>query len=126
MKVLVTGGRDFNNVQCVFRELAQLSPSRVIHGGASGADRLAGLWAEKHNVGVSVYPAKWDEHGKSAGPRRNQEMIDVEKPDVVLAFPGGRGTADCVRRAEAAGIRIVRATVQQSVATDPHEQCDLT
>ncbi len=111
MKVLVTGGRDFNDPSCVFRYLTQLAPTRVIHGGASGADRHADAWAREHKVGISCYPAKWDQYGKSAGPRRNQDMIDAEKPDVVLAFPGGRGTADCVRRAEAAGIRIVRAAL---------------
>jgi len=51
--------------------------------------------------------AKWSKHGRAAGPIRNQEMIDECKPDLVVAFPGGRGTADMVRRAKAAGIRVI-------------------
>ena len=45
---------------------------------------------------------------KSAGHIRNQVMLDKGKPDVVVAFPGGRGTADMVRRAEGAGIEVRR------------------
>lgn len=83
----------------------------LIEGGALGADRLARRWA--YTVGgitVETFPADWGAHGKAAGPIRNQRMIDEGKPDVVLAFPGGRGTADMIRRAEAAGIRVIRFT----------------
>ena len=52
------------------------------------------------------YPAQWDVYGRRAGPIRNQEMIDEGKPDGVVAFPGGKGTADMVRRAEAAGLKV--------------------
>ena len=48
-------------------------------------------------------PADWTKHGKAAGPIRNQKMLD-ECPDLVVAFPGGKGTADMVRRAMKAGI----------------------
>ena len=56
-----------------------------------------------------VFPAEWDKYGVSAGPIRNQKMIDEGKPDLVFAFPGGRGTTDMIRRAAVAGIRVVRA-----------------
>lgn len=52
------------------------------------------------------YPAQWSLHGRSAGPRRNQRMLDEGRPDLVLAFPGARGTADLVRRAQAAGVLV--------------------
>lgn len=45
-------------------------------------------------------------NGKAAGPIRNQRMLDEGKPDLVVAFPGGRGTADMVRRAKAAGVPV--------------------
>jgi hypothetical protein len=32
-------------------------------------------------------------------------------PDLVVAFPGGRGTADMVRRAKAAGCEVLEVTV---------------
>jgi hypothetical protein len=55
----------------------------------------------------SIYPADWTRHGKAAGPKRNQLMLDKEKPDLVIAFPGGKGTADMVARAKAQGFKVM-------------------
>lgn len=88
----------------------------VIHGFAPGADALAAQWARRNHVAEtgSLYRANWYPNGrhggldKSAGPRRNARMIEEGKPDLVVAFPGGRGTEDMVRRAEAAGVKAIR------------------
>jgi aspartokinase-like uncharacterized kinase len=105
--VLVCGGRDFADRDKLFRELdaiyAENRITKLIHGGARGADSLAGLWAATRGVPYQVFPANWEE-GKNAGPRRNQKMLTEGKPDLVVAFPGGRGTADMVRRAYAANV----------------------
>ncbi len=53
-----------------------------------------------------VYEADWHEHGRAAGPIRNARMIAEGRPDLVIAFPGGRGTADMVSRARKAGIEV--------------------
>lgn len=106
MRVLVTGGRSYSNRNRVAEELRKLEPTEVICGGAPGADFLAHSWALRADVKRTAVFANWRKHGKAAGPMRNQKMVDM-KPDVVLAFPGGRGTADCVRRARAAGIPII-------------------
>ena len=55
-----------------------------------------------------VYPADWRTHGRAAGPLRNARMIAEGKPDLVIAFKGNRGTQDCCRKAEAAGIPVRR------------------
>ena len=34
-------------------------------------------------------------------------MIDEGKPDVVIFFPGGSGTADMIAKADKAGIEII-------------------
>ena len=81
--------------------------TEVIHGGARGADYVMGEIAKAAGLPVSIYPADWRKHGKKAGPIRNQLMLDDGKPDCVLAYPGGRGTADMVRRAKVAGVRVV-------------------
>jgi hypothetical protein len=57
-------------------------------------------------VPVVRYPADWARHGNAAGLVRNQQMLDDGKPDLAVAFPGGKGTADMVRRARKAGIPI--------------------
>lgn len=119
MRVLVCGGRDFSDRDAVAFALKEYKPKPIatgvseaiiIVGGAPGADTLAEEWADCFGVRKRVFLANWAKHGKAAGPIRNQQMIDEGKPDLVIAFPGGRGTADMIRRAESAGIPVRRAT----------------
>lgn len=113
-RVIVCGGRDFADQDVVDNFLDSIVITEVIHGGASGADTLAGRWAQRRGVPVKVYPADWNKHGRAAGPIRNQQMLDTEDPTAVIAFPGGRGTADMVRRAEDYGVPIYRVDGNQS------------
>lgn len=112
MKVLVCGGRDYADRKRVWEELdnlhnaAPFNAFTVIQGGAPGADALAREWCVERKAPFWNYPADWKTHGRAAGPIRNQLMLDKGKPDLVLAFPGGRGTADMVRRAQAAGVQV--------------------
>jgi hypothetical protein len=84
----------------------------VIAGGASGADTLAEEWAKAQAIPCNVYHADWAKHVRAAGPMRNQQMLDEGRPTLVVAFPGGRGTADMVRRAREAGIETIAITQQ--------------
>lgn len=105
MRVLVCGGRDYENYDRIREELEDLgSISLLIHGGARGADSLAARWASENNIRVREFKADWEKYGKRAGPIRNAQMFREGSPDYVLAFKGGRGTADAVRRAKAANI----------------------
>ncbi len=116
MRVLVCGGRDFGKKESeklgMLSELAGLNIehrfTEIIEGGAPGADAGARIFGDIAGIPVKTYRASWLRHGKAAGPIRNQQMIDEGKPDMVVAFPGGRGTADMVSRAEKAGIKVVR------------------
>lgn len=114
MKVLVCGGRDFVDTSAVINFLFRLDDERpisaIIHGGANGADALGGRAAELLKVPCHVFRANWKRDGKAAGPLRNQRMLDEGKPDLVVAFPGGRGTADMVQRAKWAGIEVIEAS----------------
>lgn len=114
MRVLVCGGRDFEDYQFAQEKLDKLHRSiditHVISGHAKGADQLGEMWAEENCTPFTCYPANWDKHRKAAGPIRNQQMLDEGKPDVVLAFPGGRGTADMVKRAKKAGVRVIEVS----------------
>jgi hypothetical protein len=94
----------------VLKSLAALKPTAVAHGGADGADTLANAAALMLSVPVTEYPADWKSYGPSGGPIRNARMLGEFMPDVVLAFPGGAGTADMVKRARAAGVRVVVVT----------------
>lgn len=95
----------------VWAALSALNPSRVLVGCCpSGADRFAREWCRAHGVPFRRYVAQWGMFGRRAGPRRNQQMIDAApEGSTVLAFPrGGPGTADCIRRAVAAGLEVVQ------------------
>lgn len=107
MRVLVCGGRDFADRDRVFNALDKLNPDSIVQGGARGADALAVQWASARGIPYTTIAARWRLYGGAAGPIRNQAMLDLCKPDLVLAFPGGRGTADMVTRAVAAGIEVV-------------------
>lgn len=112
--VLVCGGRDYadrSSLYVVLNAAHSANPiKRLIAGGANGADALAVDWARSKNIPHTMFNADWEKHGRKAGPLRNQEMLDRGKPDIVIAFPGGRGTADMKKRAKAAGVPVVTIT----------------
>jgi len=111
MKVLVTGGRDFDDQNLVDTTLNRLhseSPIHcLIHGGAKGADQAAGDWARVNNVHKIECPSDWRRYGRAAGPIRNKSMLDNHRPDLLVAFPGGKGTAHMIGLARKARIKII-------------------
>jgi hypothetical protein len=112
MKILVCGGRNFEDRILLDRVLSELRQARpfdmVIHGDSRGADRLAGWWADRNGIQEVRCPAPWGVHGHGAGTMRNRAMLTLQ-PDLVVAFPGGRGTAHMVSIAKAAGIEVIQA-----------------
>lgn len=112
MKVLVCGGRDWSDADGAYRILDRLSQEwgpdvTIIEGDARGADRIAGYWARKRGHTNVKFRADWDAHGKRAGILRNERMLREGQPQIVVAFPGGRGTAHMVSIARAAGVEVV-------------------
>lgn len=107
MRVLVCGGRDYRNPKAVYATLAALGGvSCIIEGGAQGADCYAAEWADNTGTPHMRFIADWKAHGRAAGPIRNKRMLDEGKPDLVISFPGGRGTANMVKQARAAGVEV--------------------
>lgn len=116
MRVLITGSRNWTDEDLIWDVLFEYLPARgslmhtvvLVHGDCpTGADAIASLvWTANGGL-EEPHPANWAKHGKAAGPLRNQEMVNLGA-DVCLAFPLGesRGTRDCMRRAEAAGIPV--------------------
>ena len=127
MRILVTGSRnltDYNKVvMAISAALETLYANKpedkkivIVHGGAKGADTLAGDFVSQaraylKNLGYTIkeeiHKADWDNVGKYAGPIRNQRMVD-SGADICVAFPEkeSKGTKDCIRRAERAGIPV--------------------
>lgn len=110
MVILVCGGRNYSNFQRLGEELdywlQKADALEVITGGARGADSLAERWCTLMGVKCRVFPANWDEHGRGAGHIRNSKMLDEGKPDLVIACPGGKGTADMVAKAHRRGVKV--------------------
>lgn len=108
--VLVTGGRDYSDRRIIFLSLTKyhrLEPiSLLVQGWARGVDQLAHQWAVENDVPSTgqkyrITHADWTRYGNGAGPLRNRRMFDDTRPDVVIGFHGGNGTADMLRYAEA-------------------------
>jgi predicted polyphosphate/ATP-dependent NAD kinase len=103
VRILVCGGRDYGNFDHVKQMLDGLLQQHkefiIIEGGAKGADTLARTWAQNRNVIVETYVANWQQDGKAAGPIRNELMLSTGI-DLVVAFPGGRGTNHMVSIAQ--------------------------
>jgi predicted Rossmann-fold nucleotide-binding protein len=112
MRLIVCGGRFYDDAAEVARRLGAIHARHgitlLIHGGAPGADRLAGRWAEERGIPTRAYPADWRKWDRAAGPIRNAAMLRVEKPDAVVVFPGGIGTKNMIDLAEKAGVPVWR------------------
>lgn len=115
MKLLVCGGRNFNDKRLLVAVLDEIRTALlpncvdvVIQGGAKGADTLAGEWAIETGIHCAEVKALWDYHGKSAGPIRNRVMCDLlNNKDLVVAFPGGNGTNHMIRTARENRIPVI-------------------
>lgn len=110
LRVLVCGGRNYDDAIRVQEVLDRVDPVAICHGGARGVDALAGEWARARGVPCHVYEADWGVYGKKAGPLRNKAMLDAFDPDLVIAFPGGPGTENMLTLARKAHVRIMQIT----------------
>lgn len=145
MRVLVYGGRTYDNRTRVFAELdaihRETPVTLVVHGAATGADTLAGLWAKERGVRPDPYPAAWDDlqatvvravrrpdgsfYNAAAGNNRNLLMMTQGKPDIAVEFVGDRGTRDMrqivTREMRRRPLRYVRVWEHRLVqVTAPH------
>jgi hypothetical protein len=107
--VVVTGGRNYDDKAKLFHVLNSMGIIHLYVGDASGADALAVEWARYHSIPYTVFKADWDKHGRAAGPIRNGEMLAAAGVNaIVVAFPGGRGTMNCIANALRRGMAVVR------------------
>jgi hypothetical protein len=119
LRVLVCGGRDYDDYDRIRKVLDEFCDEHnladneykmpnglvIIQGGARGADSLAFDWAAINWVPIEEHKANWAKYGRAAGAIRNKQMLDTGI-DVVIAFPGGRGTEHMKQIARKAGIEV--------------------
>lgn len=112
MKILICGDRHWRDEKKIAKVLFKLRKKvkLVIHGGARGADQLAGKYAMLLGIPTAVYEANWTKHGRAAGPIRNQSMLKFGKPDMVIAFHKNlnksKGTKNMVGLAKKAKVKV--------------------
>ena len=111
--VLVCGSRHFRGDPRVFRVLDKLDAERqvdvLVCGGATGVDAAATRWAERRGVQIASFPVpdqRWRREGLKAGPQRNRLMLKLN-PELVVAFPGGKGTSDRRKAAREAKVTVL-------------------
>lgn len=108
---IVTGSRIWKAWNVIYDVLDRCQPELVVHGACEGPDLMAEAWAKARQVDYLGMPAKWGERpnvDRSAGHKRNRQML-LEHPGApVLAFPLGeaRGTRNCIETAVELGHRV--------------------
>lgn len=86
----------------------------IVHGGAPGVDTIASEAAETWGLKTEPHRAETERYGSPAAFHiRNQAMADAGA-DLLVAFPGGNGTADMVRRARKAGIHVREVRIEDT------------
>lgn len=108
MRAIICGGRKFRDWKFFLDVMDRVPPlTHIISGGATGADQMAIEYAQMLSIPCTVFEADWKKWGNYAGPIRNWKMIEDGKPDLVVAMPGGKGTANMVALAKAARIKVI-------------------
>lgn len=103
-RIIVCGTRTFNDYSRLCKELDAIisnpANTEIVSGRARGADLLGERYAKEHNIPLALFPANWNLYGKSAGYRRNAEMLKyaTEQTPIVVAFWDGqsRGTQNMI------------------------------
>jgi hypothetical protein len=140
-RVIVCGGRTFGSItyqsgdgspmpkeliaarmaerEFQFKKLDELHAEHgftfLAEGGAKGADTTAFWWRKRRGIDGHTWNADWKQHGKSAGSIRNQLMLYESKAELVIAFPGGPGTADMVKKAKMSNVPVIEVTYAPEV-----------
>lgn len=114
MKLIICGGRNYRFTKEDFAKLDQIHRdfvvTEVVSGGATGADFWGQVWARMNSIPLIIFEADWVKYGKPAGPMRNEQM--AQYADAVVAFPGGRGTANMLKLAKNYKLLILNEELQ--------------
>lgn len=110
MKVIIAGGRTFNDYQLLCEKcdhaLSQQTEIEIVSGTANGADKLGERYAKEKGYSIKQFPADWNKFGKSAGYKRNEDM--AKYGDALIAFWDGesKGTKHMIDLAKQYQLKI--------------------
>jgi hypothetical protein len=100
MKVAVIGSRSFNNYDKLTNTLSGINISEIISGGAIGADKLGERYANEKNIPTKIFLPDWEKYGKSAGFKRNSDIVNEAELIVVFWDMQSKGSKDSILKAE--------------------------
>ena len=108
MRTIIAGSRHgcHYHIVCKAIEEAGWEITTVISGCAEGVDTFGEQYAAEHGIPCERHPADWEKYGRSAGPRRNQEMAQCAEALIAVLYPGSKGTENMIHRAREAGLRV--------------------
>lgn len=90
-KLAIIGSRtfyDYTKLEHLATNICdKLGITTIVSGGAKGADLLGERFADEKNLKKLIFIPDWDKHGKSAGYKRNVDI--VTNSDIVLALWDG-------------------------------------
>ena len=94
-RVVIAGCRDYNNykeaklyIDAYLCDIRKNNEIIIVSGGCSGADAIGERYAKEKGFKIERYPADWEKYGRSAGPRRNKQMVEIS--DYVICFWNGK------------------------------------
>lgn len=107
MKIVIAGGRDFENYNLLREKCDEIIDSNlteIISGCAKGADTLGERYAKERGFNTKLFPADWKTHGRKAGPIRNKQMADYG--EMLIAFWDGKssGTKNMIENSKKLGL----------------------
>ncbi len=125
IRILACGSRDWTDSRTIRMALeiciAEYGDIHLIHGACRGADLLSQRAALDLEQIVTAFPARWERHGKAAGPIRNVDMLKIGKPSLVLAFHANiaesKGTGHMIGIAKEAGVPVIVIENRTSLET---------
>jgi predicted Rossmann fold nucleotide-binding protein DprA/Smf involved in DNA uptake len=110
MRLIVAGGRDFNDYNLLCQEVADFIKNEneveIVSGLARGADTLGCQFAQENDLPLRGFAAEWGKFGRAAGPIRNKLM--AKNADALIAFWDGqsRGTMHMIDYAKEMGLKV--------------------
>ena len=125
MKTIIAGSRNIADYRIVERTVKEsgFTITEVVSGCSRGVDRLGEEWAGRHSIPVKKFPAEWDRYGKSAGPRRNEQMVAYAEALITIWDGQSRGTGHVIGCATQHGLKVYVLRTDQ---VNPDKSAKLT
>jgi hypothetical protein len=113
MIIGVIGSRTFIDYDLMVDTLKHIKITKIVSGGARGSDSLAERYAKEHNIPTQIFLPDWEKNGKSAGFKRNTDIVN--ESDMIVAFwdETSKGTLDSIKKAEKLNKKILIINIKK-------------